>query len=200
APGGTHAGPARPADPAVGGRRGGAAGRGAAAPAARGGDAGARGLRGEDRLRPAQPGAVRVRAGTGRGRGAYLRRLDAAPAGEPQLLRPRAWLPLPAFPRQLHRGRHLGDPPQHHRRAGARAARRAARRYQSPLEGPAAVSTTTDSSTRPAGAMPDLRYSDAEEQLRAVVRDLLADRSPLTAVLARADAGEADDVPLWRTL
>ena len=48
--------------------------------------------------------------------------------------------------------------------------------------------------------MPDLRYSDAEEQLRAVVRDLLADRSPLTAVLARADAGEADDVPLWRTL
>ena len=62
------------------------------------------------------------------------------------------------------------------------------------------MSTTTDSSTRPAGAMPDLRYSDAEEQLRAVVRDLLADRSPLTAVLARADAGEADDVPLWRTL
>ncbi len=48
--------------------------------------------------------------------------------------------------------------------------------------------------------MPDLRYSDAEEQLRAVVCDLLADRSPLTAVLARADAGEADDVPLWRTL
>ena len=48
--------------------------------------------------------------------------------------------------------------------------------------------------------MPDLRYSDAEEQLRAVVRDLLADRSPLTAVLARVDAGEADDVPLWRAL
>jgi alkylation response protein AidB-like acyl-CoA dehydrogenase len=62
------------------------------------------------------------------------------------------------------------------------------------------VSTTTDSSTRSAGAMPDLRYSDAEEQLRAVVRDLLADRSPLTAVLARVDAGEADDVPLWRAL
>jgi alkylation response protein AidB-like acyl-CoA dehydrogenase len=53
--------------------------------------------------------------------------------------------------------------------------------------------------TRP-GAIPDLRYSDAEEQLRAVVRDLLADRGPLTAVLARVDAGEADDVPLWRAL
>jgi alkylation response protein AidB-like acyl-CoA dehydrogenase len=64
------------------------------------------------------------------------------------------------------------------------------------------VSTTTESTegTRPTGAIPDLRYSDAEEQLRAVVRDLLADRSPLTAVLARVDAGEADDVPLWRTL
>jgi alkylation response protein AidB-like acyl-CoA dehydrogenase len=49
-------------------------------------------------------------------------------------------------------------------------------------------------------AIPDLRYSDAEEQLRAVVRELLADRSPWPAVLARVDAGEADDVPLWRAL
>jgi alkylation response protein AidB-like acyl-CoA dehydrogenase len=48
--------------------------------------------------------------------------------------------------------------------------------------------------------MPDLRYSDHEEHLRAVVRDLLADRSPPAAVLARVDAGEADDVPLWRAL
>jgi len=66
------------------------------------------------------------------------------------------------------------------------------------------VSTTTNSSTteraRPAGAVPDLRYGDAEEQLRAVVRDLLADRSPWPAVLARVDAGEADDVPLWHAL
>ena len=65
------------------------------------------------------------------------------------------------------------------------------------------MTTTKDSSaegTTSAGAMPDLRYSDAEEQLRAVVRGLLADRSPLTAVLARVDAGEADDVPLWRAL
>jgi alkylation response protein AidB-like acyl-CoA dehydrogenase len=65
------------------------------------------------------------------------------------------------------------------------------------------VTTTKGSSaegTRSRDAMPDLRYSDAEEQLRAVVRDLLADRSPLTAVLARVDAGEADDVPLWHAL
>jgi alkylation response protein AidB-like acyl-CoA dehydrogenase len=65
------------------------------------------------------------------------------------------------------------------------------------------VTTTTDSSTegtRSRAAMPDLRYSDAEEQLRAVVRDLLADRSPWPGVLARVDAGEADDLPLWRAL
>jgi len=48
--------------------------------------------------------------------------------------------------------------------------------------------------------MPDLRYGDAEEQLRAVVRDLLASRSPWPGVLARADAGDADDLPLWQAL
>ncbi len=65
------------------------------------------------------------------------------------------------------------------------------------------MTTTKDSSTegtRSAGALPDLRYSDAEEQLRAVVRDLFADRSPWPAVLARVDAGEPDDVPLWHAL
>jgi len=71
------------------------------------------------------------------------------------------------------------------------------------MEGPAAVTTTTDSSaerTRFLEAMPDLRYGEAEEQLQAVVRDLLADRSAWPTVLARVDAGEADDVPLWHTL
>jgi alkylation response protein AidB-like acyl-CoA dehydrogenase len=58
----------------------------------------------------------------------------------------------------------------------------------------------TKEGTRSRDAMPDLRYSDAEEQLRAVARGLLDDRSPLTAVLARVDAGEADDVPLWHAL
>jgi alkylation response protein AidB-like acyl-CoA dehydrogenase len=64
------------------------------------------------------------------------------------------------------------------------------------------VSTTTESTqgARSAGAVPDLRYSDAEEQLRAVARDLLAERGPFAAVLARVDAGEADDVPLWHAL
>ncbi len=65
------------------------------------------------------------------------------------------------------------------------------------------MTTTTDSSaerTRFLEAMPDLRYGEAEEQLRAVVRDLLADRSAWPTVLARVDAGEADDVPLWHTL
>ena len=65
------------------------------------------------------------------------------------------------------------------------------------------MTTTKDSSTegtRSAGALPDLRYSDAEEQLRAAVRDLLADRSPWPAVLARVDAGEPDDLPLWHAL
>jgi len=65
------------------------------------------------------------------------------------------------------------------------------------------VSTTTDSSTegtRSREAVPDLRYGDAEEQLRAVVHDLLADRSPWPDVLARVDAGQADDLPLWRAL
>ena len=65
------------------------------------------------------------------------------------------------------------------------------------------MTTTTDSGTkgaRPAGVPPDLRYSDAEEQLRAVVRDLLGDRGPWPAVLARVDAGEADDLPLWHAV
>ena len=64
------------------------------------------------------------------------------------------------------------------------------------------MSATTESTegTRSPGAIPDLRYSDAEEQLRAVARDLLAERGPFTAVLARVDAGEADDVPLWHAL
>jgi alkylation response protein AidB-like acyl-CoA dehydrogenase len=49
-------------------------------------------------------------------------------------------------------------------------------------------------------AVPDLRYGEAEEQLRAVVRDLLADRSPWPAVLARAGAGQGNDLALWHTL
>ena len=50
-----------------------------------------------------------------------------------------------------------------------------------------------------AGAM-GLVTGEVEEQLRASVRDLLADRAPWTAVLARAEGGEAYDRDLWRAL
>jgi alkylation response protein AidB-like acyl-CoA dehydrogenase len=45
-----------------------------------------------------------------------------------------------------------------------------------------------------------LLYSDVEEDLRATVRKLLADRSPWQAVLARVDGDEPYDTGLWRTL
>ncbi|MGE5134623.1 MAG: acyl-CoA dehydrogenase family protein [Gemmatimonadota bacterium] len=47
---------------------------------------------------------------------------------------------------------------------------------------------------------PDLLYGEAEEELRAAVRGLLADRSPLTSVLARLESGDAYDTGLWRAL
>ncbi len=46
----------------------------------------------------------------------------------------------------------------------------------------------------------DLLYSDVDEQLRASVRDLLADRAPWSAVLARTETGEPYDPALWRAL
>ncbi|OLB77043.1 MAG: acyl-CoA dehydrogenase [Actinobacteria bacterium 13_2_20CM_2_71_6] len=45
-----------------------------------------------------------------------------------------------------------------------------------------------------------LLYSDVEEELRAGVRQLLADRSPLRAVLARSESAEPYDRGLWRAL
>jgi len=45
-----------------------------------------------------------------------------------------------------------------------------------------------------------LLYSEVEEDLRAAVRKLLADRSPWPAVLARVDGDEPYDSGLWRTL
>ena len=48
--------------------------------------------------------------------------------------------------------------------------------------------------------MPDLRYGDAENELRAAVRALLNDRSPLPAVLARTESGEPYDTGLWQAL
>jgi alkylation response protein AidB-like acyl-CoA dehydrogenase len=46
----------------------------------------------------------------------------------------------------------------------------------------------------------DLLYADVEEQLRSSVRDLLTDRAPAAAVLARTETGELYDPALWRAL
>ena len=46
----------------------------------------------------------------------------------------------------------------------------------------------------------DLRYSETEEQLRSAVRELLDDRSPWPAVLARMESSEPTDTGLWRSL
>jgi alkylation response protein AidB-like acyl-CoA dehydrogenase len=45
-----------------------------------------------------------------------------------------------------------------------------------------------------------LLYSEVEEDLRAAVRGVLADRSPFSAVLARTESDEPSDLALWRTL
>jgi alkylation response protein AidB-like acyl-CoA dehydrogenase len=48
--------------------------------------------------------------------------------------------------------------------------------------------------------IPDLQYTDAENELRAAVRALLTDRSPLPAVLARTESKEPYDPALWQAL
>jgi alkylation response protein AidB-like acyl-CoA dehydrogenase len=63
--------------------------------------------------------------------------------------------------------------------------------------GQAAVPADPDGGGRHA---PDLRYQEAEEELRAVVRDLMEDRCPPSAVLARLEGDEPTDIGLWRTL
>ena len=68
--------------------------------------------------------------------------------------------------------------------------------------------TSTDSGratapTAPAaspGHIPDLRYHEAEDHLRAAVRDLLDDRCPWPSVLARTETTEPNDAALWHTL
>ncbi|MGW0555979.1 acyl-CoA dehydrogenase family protein [Streptomyces sp. NPDC002926] len=47
---------------------------------------------------------------------------------------------------------------------------------------------------------PDLLYSEAEDDLRAAVRSLLADRSDTTSVLVRAESGTPYDPELWKAL
>jgi alkylation response protein AidB-like acyl-CoA dehydrogenase len=59
--------------------------------------------------------------------------------------------------------------------------------------------TTTDSS-RASGRIPDLRYQEAENDLRSAVRDLFDDRSPWPSVLARTESDEPNDAALWHSL
>ncbi|MFC3995291.1 acyl-CoA dehydrogenase family protein [Nocardiopsis sediminis] len=48
--------------------------------------------------------------------------------------------------------------------------------------------------------MPDLLYSEVEEELRASVRALLSDKSPAPAVLARVESDRVTDLALWKGL
>lgn len=52
----------------------------------------------------------------------------------------------------------------------------------------------------PAPGTPDLLYSEVEDDLRAAVRDVLADRCPPTAVLAAIETDTTYDPALWRVL
>ena len=63
------------------------------------------------------------------------------------------------------------------------------------------ATTNRDSArTTPLGSVPDLRYSDHEEELRSAVRGLFADRSPWPALLARIETSEPGDPALWHAL
>jgi alkylation response protein AidB-like acyl-CoA dehydrogenase len=52
----------------------------------------------------------------------------------------------------------------------------------------------------PAAAPADLLYSDVEDDLRTAVHDVLADRCPPEAVLARVEGEQPYDPELWRLL
>jgi alkylation response protein AidB-like acyl-CoA dehydrogenase len=68
------------------------------------------------------------------------------------------------------------------------------------------VSTSTqpassqDNAAQPDRGLPGLLYGEAEEELRAAVRDLLQERAGWSAVLARTETSEPYDTGLWRVL
>ena len=82
------------------------------------------------------------------------------------------------------------------------------------MEGPAAVTQATQQAqvTQPAQAtpttpdagtstgLPGLLYGDTENELRAAVRALLADRAAPAAVIARTETPETYDTGLWKAL
>ena len=57
-----------------------------------------------------------------------------------------------------------------------------------------------DAVGQPDRGLPGLLYGEAEEQLRAAVRDLLQERAGWSAVLARTETSEPYDTGLWRVL
>jgi alkylation response protein AidB-like acyl-CoA dehydrogenase len=57
-----------------------------------------------------------------------------------------------------------------------------------------------DDSGQPDRGLPGLLYGEAEEELRAAVRDLFQERADWSAVLARTETSEPYDSALWRTL
>jgi alkylation response protein AidB-like acyl-CoA dehydrogenase len=57
-----------------------------------------------------------------------------------------------------------------------------------------------DASAQPGRDLPDLLYGEAEEELRAAVRDLLRERSGWSDVLARTETSEPYDTGLWQVL
>jgi alkylation response protein AidB-like acyl-CoA dehydrogenase len=54
--------------------------------------------------------------------------------------------------------------------------------------------------TEPDRQLPDLRYHETEEDLRGVVRGLLEDRCPPSALLARIESKDPADAGLWRSV
>jgi alkylation response protein AidB-like acyl-CoA dehydrogenase len=65
---------------------------------------------------------------------------------------------------------------------------------------PAAAPTGPAGPTPATRRIPDLRYQEAEEDLRSAVRDLLDDRCPWPSVLARTETNEPNDAALWHSL
>jgi alkylation response protein AidB-like acyl-CoA dehydrogenase len=57
-----------------------------------------------------------------------------------------------------------------------------------------------DPAGQPGRELPSLLYGEAEEELRAAVRDLLQERAGWPAVLARTETSEPYDTGLWRVL